>query len=412
MKRRGCSFALAAVALGTLCASFVSRPARSDPDNYTQLERGRYLATVGDCVACHTAAGGQPYAGGRDLATPFGSIMSANLTPDGATGIGRWTPDDFYRAMHEGKRPDGAQLYPAFPYPFYTKVTRDDSDAIFAFLQQLPATPNAVDRNTLPFPFNIRPAMLAWNALFFTPGTYKPDPTRSAEYNHGAYLTESLGHCGACHTPMNLLGANKASDAYQGNQIQGWYAPNITNDDRMGLGRWSAEDIVTYLKTGHNAQSAASGPMAEVVTNSTAEMKDEDLHAIATFLKERGAAGDTAPAALAMDDAQMQAGAAIYADTCKACHTATGNGVGSLFPRLAASQIVQQTDPVTLVRVVVQGSRSAATGREPTGPAMPSLGWRLSDDQVASVVTYIRNAWGNRAARVSAGDVAAIKKKL
>lgn len=412
MMRSTRSLTLGTVALGALVAALVSHPAQSDPDNYSQVERGRYLAIAGDCVACHTAAGGQPYAGGRDLATPFGTIMTANLTPDGATGIGRWTPDDFYRAMHEGKRPDGAQLYPAFPYPFYTKVTRADSDAIFAFLQQLPPTSNAVDRNTLPFPFNIRTAMLAWNALFFTPGEFKPDPARSEEYNRGAYLTESLGHCGACHTPMNVLGANKASEAYQGNQIQGWVAPNITNDERVGLGRWSAEDIVAYLKTGHNLQTAASGPMAEVVTYSTAEMKDADLHAIATYLKERGTAGDTAPAAITADDAQMQTGAAIYTDTCKACHTAVGTGISTIFPRLAGSQIVQQSDPTTLVRVVVQGSKSAVTGGDLTGPAMPSLGWRLSDEQVANVVTYIRNAWGNRAGRVSASDVAAIKKKL
>ena len=412
MKRSPLLGALGAAALGLVSIGALTWPARSAPDNYTAIERGRYLAVAGDCNACHTAPGGQPFAGGRDLATPFGTIYTANLTPDGTTGIGRWTADDFYHAMHEGKRPDGTLLYPAFPYPSYTKVSRADSDAIFAYLQTLEPVPNAVDRNTLPFPFDIRSVMLGWNALFFRPGEYKPDPARSAEFNRGAYLVEGLGHCGTCHTPMNALGANKASQAYQGNLIQGWVAPNITNDDRVGLGRWSLDDIVGYLQNGHGVQSAASGPMAEVITNSTAEMTKADLHAIAVYLKERGAAGEAAPAAVPEGDPQMQAGAAIYRDTCMACHTGSGAGVNAIFPKLAGSQIVQQADPTTLVRVVVQGSRSASTPRAPTGPGMPSLGWRLSDAQVANVVTYIRNAWGNRAERVSAGDVASIKKKL
>lgn len=211
--------AAGAVAIGALLTAPINRPARATPDNYTQVTRGRYLVIAGDCNACHTAPGGEPFAGGRDLATPFGTILSANLTPDGATGIGRWTPDDFYGAMHEGKRPDGTLLYPAFPYPSYTKVTRADSDAIFAYLQQVTPVKNTVDRSTLPFPFSVRSAMLAWNALFFRPGEFQPDRSRSAEYNRGAYLTELLGHCGTCHTPMNRLGANKSSEAYQGNQI-------------------------------------------------------------------------------------------------------------------------------------------------------------------------------------------------
>lgn len=410
MTRRYPSLIGFALAFGAF--SFVSPPARSDSDDYSQVERGRYLAIAGDCIACHTAPGGQAYAGGRGLVTPFGTVAATNLTPDIATGIGRWTSDEFYRAMHEGKHRDGSHLYPAFPYPFYTKVTRADSDAIFAFLRQLPPTSNAVDRNTLRFPFNIRVAMVAWNMLFFKPGQFEPDPSRSAEYNRGAYLTESLGHCGACHTPMNAFGANKTSEAYWGNELLGWVAPNITNDERTGLGRWRVEDIVTYLKTGHNRQTAASGPMAEVITYSTAKLKDEDLRAIAVYLKERGATAQNMPAAIAADDPQMQAGAAIYADTCKGCHTAAGTGISTIFPALAGNSSVQQKDPTSLVRVIVEGSKSAATDAEPTGPAMPSLGWRLSDEQIANVVTYIRNNWGNRAGRVSASDVAATKKEF
>jgi mono/diheme cytochrome c family protein len=402
--------AVGSVALG-LAASTLS-PACAAPDDYTMVARGRYLATVGDCVACHTAPGGQPFAGGRDLQTPFGVIRTANLTPDAATGLGRWTPDDFYRAMHEGRRPDGSRLYPAFPYPYYTKVTRADSDAIFAFLRKVPPTSNAVDRNTLPFPFNVRAVMIGWNLLFFTPGEFQPDPRRSPEYDRGAYLAESLGHCGACHTPMNSFGANKTSHAYEGNEIQGWIAPNITNDKRVGLGKWSIDEVVAYLQTGHNVKSAASGPMSEVVTNSTAAMTQTDLRAIAVYLKERGAAAEIAPRSVVAQDPQMVAGAAIYTDTCMACHARGGAGVDLLFPRLADSAVVQQKDPTTLIRIVLQGSRSAATAAAPTGPAMPSLGWRLSNEQVANVLTYIRNSWGNAAPALSAGDVEAVRRKL
>ena len=400
---------LAAVAAGLALAP---RPVRALPDDYALVERGRDLATIGDCIACHTPPGAQPFSGGRDLKTPFGVIKSANLTPDVATGLGSWSADDFYRAMHDGKRPDGTRLYPAFPYPYYTKVTRADSDAIFAFLRRLPPKANPVDRDTLPFPFDIRSAMIAWNALYFTPGEFKPDPTRSAAFNRGAYLTEGLGHCGACHTPLNRLGANEASHPFEGNVIQGWTAPNITNDTRVGLGNWSLGQIIEYLKVGHNTDAAASGPMAEVVSYSTSAMSDADLHAIAVYLKERGGAAPATPPAVSTQDAHMKAGQAIYADTCMACHKADGSGVEFLFPRLAGAPVTQQHNLESLVRVVIQGSRSAATRSAPTAPAMPSLGWRLSDDQIADVLTYIRNSWGNQASAVSASDVESIRKQF
>ena len=386
--------------------------ARAEPDSFAAVERGRALATAGDCVACHTVPGRQPFSGGRALETPFGNINSANLTPDPELGIGAWTADDFYRAMHEGKRPGGTHLYPAFPYPYYTRVTRPDSDAIFAFLRSLPSTPNRVDRDTLPFPFDIRASMIAWNAINFTPGEYQPDPKRSEQFNRGGYLVEGLGHCGACHTPMNVLGGSKDGKHLQGNQIQAWIAPNITNDLRTGLGSWSPDEIVEYLRAGRNAKSAASGPMAEVVMFSTALMPEADLRAMAVYLKERGAAGPSASTAIPASDGRMTQGQAIYSDTCKACHTAAGEGIDRMFPALANSQVVQQTDPTTLIRVVITGTRAAATLSAPTGPAMPALGWRLSDEQVASVLTYVRNAWGNTAPAVGVGDVAKVRSRV
>ncbi len=386
--------------------------AHAKPDNYVAVSRGRALATAGDCVACHTAPGGVPYAGGLGIATPFGVIYSANLTPDNATGIGRWSEDDFARAMHEGIRPDGGHLYPAFPYTYYTKVSRDDVGAIYAFFRSLPAVANQVDRSSLPFPLDIRAAMRGWNALYFEPGYFTPYPQQSVEFNRGAYLVEGLGHCGACHTPMNVFGANTASEFLQANQLNNWTAPNITNHDRQGLGTWSVDDIVQYLATGQNKTSIASGPMAEVVMDSTSLMPQSDLHAIAVYLKERGAAGLEPPAAIAATEPRMQTGEAIYVDTCGACHGRSGMGVQGLFPRLANNPAVQQDDPTTLIHVILTGTRGAATDAAPTGPAMPALGWRLSDGQLASVVSYIRNSWGNAAPAISAGDVARLRLKL
>lgn len=381
--------------------------AKADPDNFTEVERGKYLAIAGDCMACHIGADGKSMSGGHMLETPFGKISVPNITPDKDTGLGRWSADDFHRAMHEGKRPDGTHLYPAFPYPDFTKISRADNDAIFAYLQTLPPVQNRVDRDTLPFPFNIRLLMAGWNMLNFEPGEFRPDPQKSAEYNRGAFLVDGPAHCGLCHTPRNIMGGDKDSQLLQGAALQGWFAPNLTMDKRLGLGDWSEEELIAYLRTGRNDRAAASGPMAEVVAYSTSHMTDADLKAIAVYLRENGRAvntsGDTRP--LAADDARMRTGEAIYADTCKACHVADGSGVSGMFPRLANNQLVQQGDPTGVLRVILQGAQSAATPLSVTAPSMPSLGWRLNDQQVADVATYIRNAWGNAAPAVTPDQV-------
>jgi mono/diheme cytochrome c family protein len=383
--------------------------ALADSDNYVDVTRGKALVTAGDCVACHTAPGGTPFAGGLALQTPFGAIMTPNITPDNATGIGSWSADDFARAMHEGKRPGGTRLYPAFPYTYYTKVTRADSDAIFAYLRSLDPVSNTVNRNTLPFPFNIRSSMSAWNALFFTPGVFKPDPNKSEEFNRGAYLVEGLGHCGACHTPLNAFGANKSDKYLQGGQVDNWTAPNITNDARAGLGKWSVDDVVQYLKVGQARGVIASGPMKDVVENSTSKMSDADLKAMAVHLKERGATGSPAPSPVSADDGRMKVGEAIYVDTCSACHVRNGSGIEHVFPKLAGATIVAQDDPTSLIRIIIAGGRGAATDQRPTGPAMPSLGFRLNDEQIAAVVTYVRNSFGNAASPVTADAVKAVR---
>ncbi|MBP0491887.1 c-type cytochrome [Pararoseomonas indoligenes] len=408
------------LAAATGLAALTLGPApEAAPDNFDAVERGRYLVILGDCVACHMNPNGnhdgsQGFVGGRPIETPFGLIATPNITPDRGTGIGTWSADEFYRAMHEGIRPGGARLYPAFPYTYFTKMTRGDVDSIYAYLNTLEPVHNPVDRNTLPFPFNIRASMLAWNAMFFEPGEFRPDPNRSPEWNRGAYIVEGPAHCGACHTPKNMLGGDRNSEHFAGGPLQGWFAASITNDQRLGLGSWSIDEIVEYLKTGRNARSAASGPMAEVVEYSTGLMTDADLRAIAVYLKEPPQPAPASPARtpVAATDDRMKIGEAIYTDRCMACHTGGGQGVPNMFPRLAGSQVVQQEGSETVLRVVMQGVRAAYTPHAPTSPAMPAFAWRLNDDQVAAVTTYIRNAWGNAAPAVSPGDAAHMRRLL
>ena len=258
-----------------------------DPQNFDQIERGRYLTVAGDCASCHTVPGsGQPFAGGRPIETPFGVVVGANITPDRETGIGAWSDEVFLSALREGKGHEGLLLYPAMPYPYYTKVTERDALAIRAYLNTVRPVRNAVVSNKLPFPFDVREEMTVWNSLYFKGGEFKPDPAKSAEWNRGAYLVEGLGHCGACHTPKSTLGGDDQAHALQGYALQGWFAPNITNDSERGLGGWSVADIVSYLKAGHNAVTAATGIMAEEISLSSSHMTDADLRAIATYLKD------------------------------------------------------------------------------------------------------------------------------
>lgn len=378
--------------------------------DFAKQERGRQLVAAGDCIACHTAQEGKPFAGNRPIETPFGTIYSANITPDPETGIGAWTEAQFYRAMHEGVAPDGSRLYPAFPYPWFTKATREDVDDIRAYLRTLEPVRSVQRPNEFPWPLDRRVAMMGWNSLLFTPGEYVPDNTKSAEWNRGAYLVEGLAHCGACHTPKDVFGAAKTSQGYQGSDIQNWFAPNLTGDTRTGLGSWSEQDIVALLKTGRNERTTAYGPMAAVVEDSTSRMPDADLKAIAEYLKSLPAsAADeaTAPAANIMN-----AGKNIYADQCSACHQLGGDGVKNIFPSLKGSAAVQSRQPLSVVRLILNGGHPASGPGIPNALSMPSFGWKLSDDQVAAVATFVRNAWGNKADPVSASDVKALRDSV
>lgn len=397
------------IAAAALALAAPAGVAHADGQSFELIERGRYVATAADCVACHTKPGGKPYAGGVALQTPFGTLLAPNITPDPETGIGGWSEDDLRRTLQEGIGRGGKRLYPAMPYPAYTGMSDDDIHALWTYLTTLEPVRNPVDVNQLPFPFNIRLVMGVWNWLNFEPARFEPDAARSAEWNRGAYLVQALGHCGTCHTPKSALGADEENRALQGAVLQDWYAPSITADPHSGIGAWSAEELVEYLKGGANRLTVASGPMAEAVQNSTSHLSQQDLKAIATYLLDRKPGDAARPQPLAAEEPRMRAGAAIYSDSCAACHNADGSGQGPLFPRLAGSGLVQSDDPTTLIRLVIQGSRGAATDSHPTGPAMPPLGWRLSDDQVAAVVTYIRNAWNNAAPPVGAGDVARVR---
>jgi len=386
--------------------------ATSDQQKFEEIEHGRYLATLADCTACHTKKdGGKPFAGGREIETPFGMVLSANITPDRDTGIGNWTEQQFANALLHGIRPDGSRLYPAMPYTAYTKMSRDDVKAIRAYLATLEPVHNRVVTNQLPFPFNIRLAMRGWDLLFFDDGRFKPDPKKSAQWNRGAFIVTGPGHCGACHTPKNFLGADKTDKALQGGQVQGWFAPDITNDKMQGLGNMSIDDVANILKTGHNSIAAVTGPMGEEVADASAHFSEDDLKAIATYLKSLPGA-DEQRASLDKSDPRMVAGQAIYRDTCSACHGLDGKGIANLFPALAHSPAARASDPTTAIRIVLRGARSVATKGEPTAPAMPSYGWQLKDDQVAAVLTYIRNSWGSASPPVEAGAVGKQRSKL
>src|SRR5215831_2637086 len=305
--------------------------AKPPPDaDKALVDRGRYLTSLGDCVACHTEKNGARFAGGRPIETPFGTVLSANLTPDEATGIGRYTQDTFYRALHEGIDRNGDHLFPAFPYNYYTNVTREDSDAIFAYLRTIPAVSKQVDRNHLRFPFNIRALTAMWNWLYLDRGPYRPNAEKSAQWNRGAYLADGLGHCQACHTPRNSLGGSKKDEAYRGGTFGEWFAPDLTPNRRTGLGAWQRDALLDFLRQGLNGHSAAAAEMGEVVAFSTSQMNDADLAALVAYLGDRPPSPDAQVAPPA--NAVMQQGKAIWEDECSACHRMDGAGAPRYFP--------------------------------------------------------------------------------
>ncbi|MBV8070816.1 MAG: cytochrome c [Acidobacteriaceae bacterium] len=402
----------ALITIGLMAVATMAAVAQESQDS-DQIERGRYVSILGDCSACHTKPGGRPFAGGIALRTPFGTILASNITPDKETGIGTWTEAEFISAVRDGRGHNGTRLYPAMPYTAYTKMSDDDVVALRAYMRTVVPVRNRVDANQLPFPYNIRLALAGWNLLNFRSSRFEADPTKSPDWNRGAYLVQGPGHCGTCHTPKTVIGSDKVSSALSGGVLIGWFAPSLTTDVRTGVGGWSQDEIEQYLKHGANVWTIASGPMAEVVSRSTSQMTDRDVAAIALYLKQSGITGKSSDSALiSLDEPMMRVGAILYKDNCAACHKDNGTGERLLFPRLAGSPSVQSDNPTTLARVVLQGARAGSTSQFPTAPAMPAFDWRLNDAQIAAVLTYIRNSWGNAAPPVSVGSIEAQRKAL
>jgi len=395
-----------------------------------QMLRGAYLARAGDCISCHTRPQGAPFAGGLPLATPFGTIISTNITPDPEQGIGTYSQADFTRALREGKAKDGHYLYPAMPYTNFSRLNDEDLQALYAYFMKgvQPARQDNA-RTDLRWPFSMRWLMAGWNLLYLPGKPYAADASQSAEWNRGAYLVQGLGHCSACHTPRGATGAEKASsekdgDAFlSGAVIDGWYAQPLRNTAEPGLATWSPQEIVDYLKTGRTGKTAAFGPMAQVVTNSTQHMTREDLGAVATYLKSlggssaapvatAGAAAADATAAALRDGKVERPGALVYLNNCSACHRSDGQGAQRTFPTLARNSAVAAKDPTSLIRLVLQGSAMPYTTEAPSELGMPGFGWRLTDQNVADLLSFVRSSWGNQAAAVTPQQVAKVRSSL
>ncbi|MFC0398778.1 c-type cytochrome [Paraburkholderia rhizosphaerae] len=412
-------------------ASPASRAAAAPQSADAQtLARGAYVAKAGDCAGCHTAPqGGAPYAGGLRMGSPFGTIVSTNITPDPRYGIGRYTYEEFARALRTGVARGGKRLYPAMPYASFAKISDDDMRALYAYLMHSvapvakPSPPSDVA-----FPFDQRWALIVWQRIFVPRGTFKPRADRDAQWNRGAYLVQSLGHCGACHTPRGAAYQERGYDESSPKYLTGgvndhWFAPNLTGDAGAGLGRLSAPDVAAFLKTGHGAGVVAYGSMVEQIEDSSQYLTDDDLAAIARYLKSlppQQPYGTYAPHADVARSPQngsrvpdsLSAGYNVYQSFCARCHRADGAGVPHVFPALAGNPSVLAEDTTSLIRLLVEGGNSPSTLTGPPRQQMPAFADTLADVQIAQVLTYLRGAWGNNAQGVTANDVSSLRQLL
>lgn len=421
---------LAALGLVTTAGTALAATAGSSAQE--DAARGEYLARAGDCVACHTAPDGKSFAGGLEIDSPFGTIVSTNITPDPEAGIGGYSRDEFAAALRDGERADGANLYPAMPYTAYAKLSDEDIDALYAyFMQGVEPVDETPSQSDIGFPFNQRWGIALWDWVFADAEAFQPTEGQGEQLARGAYLVQGLGHCGSCHTPRGLFFQEKAlddsDDAFLGGAtLGGWWAPNLRGggDGDAGLQAWSQEAIVEYLATGRNDHDAVVGEMTSVVANSTSYLHDDDLQAIAAYLKslprqggeDEGAQSETSPEQtermLTAADVEDAPGARLYLDNCNACHFANGEGAAKVFPSLAGNELVNADDPTGLLHVILEGARLPSTPGKPEALAMPDFGWRLSDDEAAQLATFVRGAWGNHGGEVSAEQVAEVRKDL
>jgi mono/diheme cytochrome c family protein len=409
--------------LAALLASLLlAPPARAESAGGT-VARGEYLARAGDCVACHSAPGGKAFAGGLKVGTPLGAIFATNITPDIETGIGAYTVQDFDRAVRRGVAKDGRRLYPAMPYPSYAKLTDEDVQALYDyFMRAVPPVHQLNQSSEIPAYLSPRWPLAIWNALFVGGTHFTANPQKDAQWNRGAYLVEGLGHCGACHTPRGWAFAEKSLDAgspdfLAGANLDGWYASSLRQNLATGLGGWSQAEIVEFLKSGHNRHGSAYGSMRDVINNSTPYLTEDDLNAIAAYLAslpartvEKAPVPDDTTAKALLAGTGATPGAAIYAGQCQSCHGETGAAAPPFLPALAGNPTVLDTDPSSLINIVLNGSAPLVVKGNPAPYRMPQYRAQLTNQQIADVVTFIRNGWGNGAPPVSTGEVADLRK--
>jgi alcohol dehydrogenase (quinone), cytochrome c subunit len=408
---------------GLLVSLMLALPARAE-NAAAPTAPGEYLARAGDCVACHSAPGGMAFAGGLKMGTPLGAVFATNITPDIETGIGTYTVRDFDRAVRDGVAKDGRRLYPAMPYPSYAKMTDEDLQALYDyFMRAVPPVHQVNHPSEIPAYLSPRWPMAVWNTLFVDHARFVADPRKDARWNRGAYLVEGLGHCGACHTPRGWAFQEKSLDTssagfLSGASLDGWYASSLRQNLVTGLGDWSQSEIVEFLKTGHNRHGSAYGSMRDVINNSTPWLTDDDLNSIAVYLAslpattaEKAPVGDDATAETLLEGTAATSGAAVYAGQCQACHKETGAAAPPFLPALAGNPTVLDKDPASLINIVLNGSAPLVVKGNPAPYRMPQYRAQLSNQQIADVITFIRNGWGNSAPPVSAGDVADLRKR-
>ena len=415
-----------AVVIATLALLSSLSAMAAETDQQALVKQGEYLARAGDCVACHTAKGGKPFAGGLPMETPIGTIFSTNITPD-PSGIGAYSFDDFDKAVRHGIAQNGSTLYPAMPYPSYARVNQADMQALYAyFMNGVEPVTQANKDSDIPWPMSMRWPLAMWRWAFAPAvADFTPVAGQDPVVSRGAYLVEGLGHCGACHTPRALTMQEKALSASDSSAflagsapLEGWIAKNLRGDHKDGLGSWDEAQLVQFLKTGRSDRSAVFGGMSDVIEHSMQYMSEDDLTAIARYLKSLPAVNpadkphqyDPAVADALWNGDDSKRGAAVYIDNCAACHRTDGNGYTRVFPALAGNPVLQSDDPTSLIHIVLKGGTLPATHTAPSTFTMPAFDWRLSDQEVADVVNFIRTSWGNKGGDVTEKDVKALRE--
>ena len=413
-------YSLIAIALGAV--TLLPLAATANTPDPSLIKQGEYLARMGDCMACHSVAGKDDYAGGLPITSPLGTIYSTNITPDKQQGIGNFTEQQFADAVRKGVLPDGRHLYPAMPYPDYAKISDQDISALYHyFMQGVKPSAQQPAQTDLRFPFNQRWGMALWNWAFVDSTPFKPLPEATEQVNRGAYLVESLGHCGSCHSPRGLAMNEKSvsSDAasfISGGELNGWTVPSL-----RGIARWSTQDIVDYLQTGRNSKAGVAGEMTSVVAHSTSYLTDSDAQAIAVYLKALGGnppvpAEDTQAnrhTADRLTAAQnLTAGERLYIDNCNACHFVDGKGAPHAFPALDQASIVNADNPTGLIHIILAGAQLPSTAKSASALKMPGFANRLTDSQVAELATFIRQGWSNHAEAVTGQQVKEVRAQL